>query len=90
VAVANLQDFRKWKFHLEIGERNINNLLEIANNKKITDDLTNHFPQPYTRAAGEAFINMTETTDSHIAIDLAGKAIGAIGLHPQSDIFEKN
>lgn len=77
--------FRKWK------SEDLDYLVEIANNAKIADNLTNHFPHPYTKAAGEGFIEMTKTTEANIlAIDLDGKAIGAIGLHPQPDLYEKN
>lgn len=72
--------FRKWK------SEDLDYLVEIANNTKIADNLTNHFPHPYTKAAGEDFIEMTQTTKANIlAIDVDGKAIGAIGLHPRSD-----
>lgn len=70
----------------------LDTLVNYANNYQIAKNLTNHFPHPYTRESGEGFIAMaTEKEPYHIfAIDVKGEAVGAIGVHPQSDIFCKN
>jgi [ribosomal protein S5]-alanine N-acetyltransferase len=67
-------------------------LLENANNFKIAQYLTNKFPYPYTIDAAYNFIAFaTKDTPIHIfAIEVNGKAIGGIGLHPQDDIMCKN
>ena len=64
-------------------------LVEYANNPKISSNLTNAFPHPYLEEHGRRFIEFATKDDPiHIfAIDLNGKAIGGIGVHPQSDIF---
>lgn len=64
-------------------------LVEYANNPKISSNLTNVFPYPYLEEHGRRFIEFATKDDPiHIfAIDLNGKAIGGIGVHPQSDIF---
>lgn len=50
------------------------------------------FPHPYTEEAGKAFILFATKDDPvHIfAIDVAGEAVGGIGLHPQADVQRKN
>lgn len=70
----------------------LENLMNYANNYEIAKNLTNHFPHPYTRESGESFIAMAtkEEPFSIMAIDVEGKAAGAIGIHPQADIFCKN
>lgn len=70
----------------------LDDLVHFANNEKIANNLTNRFPHPYTREAGEAFIAMAinHKPQQIFAIDLEGRAIGAIGIHPQADIWCKN
>ncbi len=72
--------------------RDIESLMEYANNYKIAANLTNQFPHPYTRESGEAFITMAtqHSPPTIFAIDINGKASGGIGLHPQTDIHIKN
>ncbi len=63
-----------------------------ANNSAIADNMTNQFPFPYTKAHALEFIRRVNGLKPAqvFAIDLDGEAIGAIGLHPQTDIFLKN
>lgn len=70
----------------------LDNLVQYANNFHIAKFMTNAFPHPYTPANGEAFIAYAnQDTPIHIfAIDVAGQAIGGIGIHPQTDVQEKN
>ncbi|MGZ3920586.1 MAG: GNAT family N-acetyltransferase, partial [Bacteroidia bacterium] len=50
------------------------------------------FPYPYTLENGKTFIEMAGRDNPvHIfAIDINGKAVGGIGIHPQSDVMKKN
>lgn len=77
---------RKWNLE------DIDQLVAIANNKKIADNLTNNFPHPYTRESGEGFIDMALAQDPTciFCIDIDGIAWGATGLHVQPDLFCKN
>ena len=77
---------RPWK------KSDLDSLVKYANNKNIAKFLTNKFPHPYTKKDGIAFIKFASTTEPiHIfAIDVDGEAVGGIGIHPQSDIHEKN
>lgn len=72
--------------------KDIDPLVKYANNSNIAKNLTNQFPHPYTREAGEAFIRMA--TQDHprriFAIEVNGEAVGGIGLHPQTDIHARN
>ena len=70
----------------------LENLVRHANNWNVAKNLTDKFPHPYTSDDGKAFIERTTKEDPvHIfAIDVAGKAVGGIGIHPQDDIHRKN
>lgn len=65
---------------------------QVANNPQIAKNLTNHFPHPYSIKDAEQFIKMTAAASPRevLGITVDGKAVGAIGVHPQSDIFCKN
>lgn len=70
----------------------LDNLVKYANNWNISKYLTDAFPHPYTEADGKLFIaNANKNTPIYIfTIDKEGQAIGAIGVHPQTDIHRKN
>jgi RimJ/RimL family protein N-acetyltransferase len=70
----------------------LGDLIAYANNFNVAKNLTNQFPHPYGPAHGKAFIKMAnaEKPLRILAIDIEGKASGAIGLHPQADIHCKN
>lgn len=57
-------------------------LLHNANNRKVWRNLTDAFPHPYTEAAADQWISLAnqEAPSIHLAIDLDGGAIGAIGI----------
>src|SRR5687767_9218473 len=72
-------------------KEDLDSLVKYANNPKIAKNMTDAFPNPYTRNSGEAFLKMAMTEPIHLfAIDCEGEAIGAIGIHPQNDIQRKN
>jgi len=77
---------RPWKLS------DVGSLANHANNRNISDNLTNQFPHPYTKKDGEEFIKMTLEQDplNIFAIEINGEAVGGIGLHPQTDIHLKN
>ncbi|OFX16950.1 MAG: GNAT family N-acetyltransferase [Bacteroidetes bacterium GWA2_31_9] len=70
----------------------LDNLVRYANNYKIAKNMSDGFPHPYTIEAGKAFIeNMANNPNNLIfAIDINEEAVGAIGVHPQTDIHRKN
>lgn len=73
-------------------ENDTDSLVANANNFNIARFLTDGFPHPYTEENARAFIAMaTKEVPVHIfAIEVEGKAVGGIGIHPQSDIMKKN
>ena len=70
----------------------LENLVTFANNVDIARFLTDAFPHPYTKESGIAFIESANKDNPvHIfAIEVDGKAVGGIGIHPQHDIQRKN
>ena len=70
----------------------LNDLVSEANNPKIARFLTDQFPHPYTLESGQAFLKMVMNADpvNVLAIEVEGIASGAIGIHPQKDIFRMN
>ena len=77
---------RKWAL------TDLDTLVRYANNPRIAQYLTNQFPHPYAPEHGRAFIAMTNEADPTriFAIEVAGEACGAIGLHLQQDVYAKN
>lgn len=59
-----------------------------ANNKKIADNLRDHFPHPYTLEDAVGWIEFQKEIPQLInfAIEVEGKAVGGIGLVPGKDI----
>lgn len=70
----------------------LDSLIGFANNNNIAKFMTNKFPHPYTREAGENFIAYAIQGNpvNIFAIEVEGKAVGGIGIHPSSDIECKN
>ena len=73
-------------------DSDLESLVKYANNYQIAKYLTNQFPHPYTDGDGRKFIASVATNNpvNIFAIEVSGEAAGAIGLHLQSDIHEKN
>lgn len=80
-------------FHLRpFIPNDLESLVMHANNHKIAAFMTDQFPHPYTEDSGKAFITFaSKDTPIHLfAIEVEGKAVGGIGIHPQQDIYQKN
>jgi len=77
---------RKWK------KTDFESLAEHANNFNIAKWLTNQFPFPYTNEDGKNYLDLIEKDNPTkvFAIEVEGKAVGSIGIFPQSDIHEKS
>ena len=77
---------RKWS------ENDLDSLVEHANNINIARWLTNQFPHPYTYEDGRKYLSLFSADDpvKVFAIEVDGKAVGSIGIFPQTDIHEKN
>jgi len=63
-------------------------LVKHANNRNVWLNVRDHFPHPYTRAAGEDWLLHATQQDpeSNFAIDVDGNAVGGIGVMLQHDV----
>jgi len=69
----------------------LESLVQHADNFNISRYLTDRFPFPYSQESGQEFIAMAaQFPDTIYAIEIAGSAVGGIGLHPQVDISRRN
>lgn len=70
----------------------LDSLVENANDASIAQFMTNSFPHPYTIENGKVFIDFATKQKPTLifAIEAEGKAVGGIGIHPQTDIMQKN
>ena len=67
-------------------------MAELANNEKISINLRDAFPYPYTVEDAEAFIAgcIRQNPVEIFAIEYHGQYVGNIGLHKQSDVYSKS
>ena len=67
-------------------------LANLANNRKIWNNLRDYIPFPYKISDAEAFINTTEQQNprSTFAIEYNGKFAGVIGLVIQKDVYRRS
>lgn len=74
----------------EIGD--LDSLVKYANNFNIAKNVMDVFPHPYSVDDGKLFIELATKNYPYeiLAIEVNGEAAGAIGLHPQKDIYRKN
>ncbi|CAN5449082.1 GNAT family N-acetyltransferase [soil metagenome] len=77
---------RPWTFD------DLPDLIRFADNPDIAKYMSDKFINPYTKDQGKRFLDFAINTIPQriFAIDIAGQAIGAIGIHPQSDIYCRN
>jgi RimJ/RimL family protein N-acetyltransferase len=63
-------------------------LARHADNRKIWLNVRDRFPHPYTLADAEAWIARVTTTtpETQFAIEVAGEAVGGVGLFLQADV----
>jgi RimJ/RimL family protein N-acetyltransferase len=63
-----------------------------ANNRKVWEGVRDVFPFPYTEKDADFFIAyaLSTQTEKVFAIDVDGKAVGAIGLHFKDDVYKLN
>ena len=67
-------------------------MAELANNKKISINLRDGFPHPYTLTDAENFIQkaMVQQPVSTFAVKFKDAYVGNIGLHRESDVYRKS
>lgn len=66
-------------------------LAQLANNKKVWDNVRDILPHPYTIEDAVSFINLTKNESPQVsfAIEYDGAFCGMIGLVPQKDVYRK-
>ena len=66
-------------------------LAQLANNKKIFDNVRDGLPHPYTIDDAIFFIDLTkkQNTQMSFAIEYDGAFCGMIGLVPQKDVYRR-
>jgi RimJ/RimL family protein N-acetyltransferase len=64
-------------------------IARYANNRRVSINLRDRFPYPYTRADAEAFLDLArvQRPESDFAIAGRDEVIGGIGFHRQSDVY---
>jgi ribosomal-protein-alanine N-acetyltransferase len=82
---------------IELGEwcirsftvRDAESIARYANNRRVSINLRDRFPYPYTRADAEAFLDAArvQRPESDFAIAGRDEVIGGIGFHRQSDVY---
>lgn len=67
-------------------------LVRYANDPSIAANLLDAFPAPFTEEAGRSFLQqaMVDGPSYRRCIDIGGEACGAIGIHPQQDVWRGN
>jgi RimJ/RimL family protein N-acetyltransferase len=66
----------------------LESLVRHANNRSVSITLRDRFPYPYTIEAGRAWLDAaaTQAPPENLAIDVAGLAVGGIGVIVGSDV----
>ena len=67
-------------------------LTELANNKKVADNLKDAFPHPYNESHAEFFIELSSKNQpsTNLAIEYEGRLCGVIGLVQQQDVYRRS
>src|SRR6266404_4874036 len=77
----------------------LDSLVKYANNKKIADNMTDQFPNPYSIEDGKKWIAIASqpyggigsgNANNFLAIEINGEAVGGIGIHPLTDVYRIN
>lgn len=63
-------------------------LVRHADDRDVWINLRDRFPHPYTRADARSWIRSAaaERPTRHFAIEVDGRAVGGIGIHPMTDV----
>ena len=74
---------KEWK------REDIDDLVSLANNRSVSDNLRDRFPYPYTKEDGEAWIAINENNKQHrsFVIEVDGLFAGGCGIFPREDVY---
>ena len=80
--ILTRSEVRSWE------SRDVDSIVEHANNREIWLNLRDRFPYPYRRSNAQTFIRASRrlTPECNFAIAVDGKAVGGIGFHLQGDV----
>jgi [ribosomal protein S5]-alanine N-acetyltransferase len=67
-------------------------IVRHANNRKISINLRDRFPYPYTASDARTWLEIVvgSTPETNFAIDVAGEAVGGIGFTLQPDVAHRS
>lgn len=67
-------------------------LVKLANNPKVANNLRDDFPHPYTVEDADHFIKHAQAANPTLrfCIEKDGVYVGNIGIHPQEDVYKRN
>jgi RimJ/RimL family protein N-acetyltransferase len=73
-------------------EEDLGQLVLCANDEQVARYMTDQFPHPYSEDNGKRFIQFANSHEPPLilAIEVEGKPVGSIGIHPQADIMRCN
>lgn len=73
----------------EWNKEDIETLVVLANNKKISDNMRDLFPSPYTMKDAEEWINLNQNRNpaTNFAIEADGKLVGGCGFRIKEDVY---
>ncbi len=76
----------------ELTEEDLPDLARYANNEKVSINVRDAFPHPYTPEDARMFLTMVDGQDPKccFAIEYQGKYAGNIGLAPGADVYRKS
>jgi RimJ/RimL family protein N-acetyltransferase len=67
-------------------------IVRHANNRKVSINLRDRFPYPYTARDARNWLDavVDQKPETNFAIDVAGEAVGGIGFTPQHDVERRS
>lgn len=71
--------------------RDRDSLVRHANDRRVSINLRDRFPFPYTDADARDWIELASTQDpaQALAIVVDGEAVGGVGVHPMTDVHRR-
>lgn len=66
-------------------------IVPLADNRAVARNLRDRFPHPYGRKDARAWIRAARQSrpETVFALEVDGRAVGGIGLHPQGDVHRR-
>lgn len=70
----------------------LGSLVQYADDRTVADNMTDAFPYPFTPTDGHRFLERFMAKDPQLVLAIAvkGIAVGAVGIHPDHDVYRRN